>query len=75
MAGAVERYDLAALARDGVAERPRETQAGPDTTFAGLERQLAAWERDHPRRDAERPADDELDPALLQQLRALGYLE
>jgi arylsulfatase A-like enzyme len=72
----VELYDLAALRTQGKKERPNKTQLdAPPDTIARLRATLEAWEADHPIRPPTRAADDTLTPELMEQLKALGYVQ
>ncbi len=72
----VELYDLSALRQSGKTERPGKTQLPADAdTIARLRTALENWEASHPVRPPTRAADDTITPELMEQLKALGYVE
>ncbi len=76
MTDPVEVYDLAALAEQGKTERPNKTQWTPSADVQQRLRQaLETWEAAHPVRPPTRAADEAVSPELMEQLRALGYVE
>jgi arylsulfatase A-like enzyme len=72
----VEVYDLAALRAQGKKERPGKTQIDADPELVQrLRATLETWEAAHPVRPPTRAADDTITPELMEQLKALGYVQ
>lgn len=76
MTDPVEVYDLSKLAQRNQTERPGKTQwEAPDDVAQRLRQTLESWEAAHPVRPPTRAADEDVSPELMEQLRALGYVE